>query len=82
MQYGDNLILLVSLPDARIVGDCYCVALRRNGKNLEYYIMEASANNNKYIYLVNQMFMDGSMKLHNKIELPDEEKFISVIRNL
>ena len=82
LMYGNTMILFISLPDARLPGDSYCVALKRNGKELGYYILEASLNNNKYIYLINQIMADGTIKLHQKIEAPDEEAFLKVVQRL
>ena len=82
LTYGNTMILFISLPDARVPGDCYCVAVKRSDKKLDYYILEAALNNNKYIYLVNQILSDGSMILHNKIQNPDEERFITIIQKL
>ena len=79
---GSSMILFISLPDARLPGDSYCVAVKRNNKELGYYILEASLNNNKYMYLVNQIMADGSIKLHNKIQSPDEEEFLRIVQNL
>ncbi len=82
LMYGDTMVLFISLPDARLPGDSYCVALKRVGKELGYYILEASLNNNKYMYLVNQILSDGSIKLHQKIENPDEEAFLKIVQKL
>lgn len=82
LMYGSSMILFISLPDARLPGDSYCVAVKRNNKELGYYILEASLNNNKYMYLVNQIMADGSVKLHNKMQSPDEEEFLRIVQNL
>ena len=82
LMYGSSMILFISLPDARLPGDSYCVAVKRNNKELGYYILEASLNNNKYMYLVNQIMADGSIKLHNKMKSPDEEEFLRIVQNL
>jgi hypothetical protein len=82
LMYGESMVLFISLPDARLPGDSYCVALKRRGKELGYYILEASLNNNKYMYLVNQILSDGSIKLHQKMENPDEEAFLKIVQKL
>ena len=82
LSYGNTWILFISLPDARMPGDCYCVAIKRVDKQLFYYVLEAAVNNNKYIYLINEILLDGMTKLHQKIPEPDEEKFLKVIEKL
>jgi len=82
LTYGNSMVLFISLPDARLPGDSYCVAVKRSNKELGYYILEASLNNNKYIYLVNQILSDGSIKLHNKMQSPDEEEFLKIVQKL
>ena len=82
LVYGNTFILFISLPDARIPGDCYCAAIKRVNKQLYYYVLEAAVNNNKYIYLINEILLDGTTKLHKKIPNPDEEEFLKVIEKL
>ena len=34
------------------------------------------------MYLVNQILSDGTIKLHQKIENPDEEAFLKIVQKL